>query len=223
MTPCNRGHNKHVNPRKMLGEERLTLCPHGATVLRVKGFLVHGGHGPQLSFADVDSEWYMKAMRAPTNVVVFLALLLTSLVIAQVDHALVGPRGYERHAVLGHTHQSYVLDRRFDPDGERSVVAGYRPDRAALVGGQEDPDEGAIVAAPPRRSGLGRGLYIGQRVLGCCLAIVRVRVGAREKWLGCALDRLPSSSEVGQAHPREGQRHETEAQDVLVFATAGAS
>ena len=37
-----------------------------------------------------------------------------------------------------------------------SVVAGdgplalYRLDRAALEGGQEDPDESAIVAAPPR-------------------------------------------------------------------------
>ena len=44
--------------------------------------------------------------------------------------------------------QVYVLDRRFDPDGEHSVVASdgplalHRPDRAALEGGQEDPDEG---------------------------------------------------------------------------------
>ena len=53
--------------------------------------------------------------------------------------------------------------------------------------------------------------------------MVRVRVGAREKWLCCVLDRLPSSGEVGQAHPREYHRQETEAQDVLVFATAGVS
>ena len=52
--------------------------------------------------------------------------------------------------------QVYVLDTHFDTDGELSVVAGdgplalYRLDRAALEGGQEDPDESAIVAAPPR-------------------------------------------------------------------------
>ena len=125
--------------------------------------------------------------------------------------------------------QVYVLDRHFDPDGEHSVVAGdgplasCRPDRAALEGGEEDPDDGAIVAASPRVDAAGRGLHIGQRLLGRCLAVVRVRVGAREKWLCCALDRLPSSGEVGQAHPRDYHRHETEAQDVLVSATAGAS
>ena len=41
--------------------------------------------------------------------------------------------------------QVHVLDRRFDP-----AHALYTPDRAALEGGEEDRDEGAIVAAPPR-------------------------------------------------------------------------
>ena len=50
--------------------------------------------------------------------------------------------------------QIYVLERRFDPEGEHSVVAGdsplalCRPDRAR-EGGQEDPDEGAIIADLP--------------------------------------------------------------------------
>ena len=84
---------------KVLGVERLTLCPKGAAVLRVKGFLVHRGCGPQLGLADVcfpraDREWHMKAVRARTNVVVVLVLLrLTSLGLAQVDHAIVGPLG----------------------------------------------------------------------------------------------------------------------------------
>ena len=42
-----------------------------------------------------------------------------------------------------------------------------------------------------RGSGRGRGLCSGQRILGRCLALVRVRVAAREKCLCCALDRLP--------------------------------
>ena len=90
------------------------LCPHGAAVLRVKGVLVHRGHGSvaDVCFPRVNSEWYMKAMRARTNVVVFLGiLLLTSIVLALVYHATVGPWGYERHAVLGHTlHTCLVLE-----------------------------------------------------------------------------------------------------------------
>ena len=48
-------------------------------------------------------------MRAQTNVVVFHDLLLTSLVLAPVDHATVGPWGYEQHAVVGHTHQPCLV------------------------------------------------------------------------------------------------------------------
>ena len=68
-----------------------------------------------------------------------------------------------------------------------------------------------------------RTLHWPEDYLDAALPLFSVRVGALEKWLCCALDRLPSSGEVGQAHPREAHRHETEAQDVLVFATAGAS
>ena len=94
---------------KVLGVGRHTLCPLGATVLRVKSVLVHRA---QLSLADVclprvDSESYMKAMRARTNVVVFLVLLLlTSLVLAP------GGAGWrEQHAVLRHTHQPCLVLR----------------------------------------------------------------------------------------------------------------
>ena len=49
-----------------------------------------------------------------------------------------------------------------------------------------------------------------ERLLGRCLAFVRVRVGAPEKWVRCTLDCLPGSGEVGQARPREDQRREIE-------------
>ena len=65
-------------------------------------------------------------------------------------------------SVLHRRQQSRVLDRRAStPGGEHSAVAGngplalYMPDRAVLEGGQEDPDEGAIVADPPSRRRLG--------------------------------------------------------------------
>ena len=99
---------------KVVGVKRLAICPHGAADLRVKIFLVHRGHGPPLSFTDVcrpgvDSEWYMKAMRARSNVGFFLELFLTSLVLAPIDHAIVGPRRYEQHTVPEHTHQPCLV------------------------------------------------------------------------------------------------------------------
>ena len=96
-------------------------------------------------------------------------------------------------------------------------------DEQLSKGGQEDPAECAIAAAPSAAAGLEGTPHWPERLLGRCLAIVRVRVGAPEKWLRCALDRLPGSGEVGQTRPREDHRREAETQDVLVLATAGPS
>ena len=99
---------------KVVGVKRLALCPHGTADLRVKSVLVHRGHGLQMSFTDVcrpgvDTEWYMKAMRAWSNVGLFLELFRTSLVLAPIDHAIVGPWRYEHHTIPGHTHQPCLV------------------------------------------------------------------------------------------------------------------
>ena len=120
--------------------------------------------------------------------------------------------------------QVYVLDSRFDPDDEQSAAAGDGPcfglieqlSKVAkrilmriLLSASTQP-------AWTEDSTLARDCSDAALPLFACVSVPA-------KTVCCALDRLPSSGEVGQAHPREDHRQETEAQDVLVFATVGAS
>ena len=119
--------------------------------------------------------------------------------------------------------QVSVLDRRFDPDGEHSVVAGdgplalCRPDRASKVAKRilrrvPCPLRGVEAAGLDEDSTSARD-YLDAALPLFAYVSVPAKSGSG----------LPSSGEVGQAHPREDHRHETQAQDVLVFATAGAA
>ena len=85
---------------------------------------------------------------------------------------------------------------------------------------------GAIVAAPPRgvdAAGLDEDSTFARDYLDGALPLFAyVSVPTKS---GTVVPRIvfQSSGEVGQAHPREDLRQETEAQDVLVFATGEAS
>ena len=97
------------------------------------------------------------------------------------------------------------------PDVEHSAVAGERFSCLVLAwtSSSQKVAKRILQSVPSLQlhsaaAGLdGDSTMARERLLGRCLAIVRVRVGAPEKWLRCALDRLPGSGEVGQARPRE--------------------
>ena len=107
--------------------------------------------------------WIASTMRMKQNLVEFVSLIdeahlsrqqlwnkYKSVLQRREQSRVRGQRNFRCSRALFEK-QVHVLDRRFDPDGEHSVVGGDGPlalfllDRAALEGGEEDPDEGAIL------------------------------------------------------------------------------